>query len=93
MTALRDTYGADLFCFKVHGGPMMINGLPDIIGIAYGRPFAIETKMPDPKSKPTERQLYVHARMRRAGCIVGIARNVPEAISIVRTCIARNDVK
>lgn len=86
MQALRDEYGRRLFCFKVHGGPMMMAGLPDIVGMLDGRAFALETKIPDHGNEPTERQRYVHARMRSAGCIVGVPRSVADALDIVRRC-------
>lgn len=89
MEALRTQYGRDIFCFKVHGGPLMMAGLPDIIGVVYGRPFALETKMPRKDSQPSERQLYVHSRMRRAGCTVGVPRSVADALDIVRSCVTR----
>lgn len=35
------------FAFKVHGGPHMMAGLPDIIACVDGRFYGFETKMPD----------------------------------------------
>lgn len=83
MVALRNEYGRDLYCFKVHGGPLMPVGLPDIIGVVHGRLFALETKVPDPKSQPSEIQLHVMSRIRRAGGIVGVPRSVADALDIV----------
>lgn len=89
--ALRDEYGRDLWCFKVHGGPLMPAGTPDIIGVCRGRFFALETKMPRKDSQPSERQRYVMSLIRRAGGIVGVPRSVPDALDIVRRCIAPGD--
>lgn len=89
MQALRDEYGRDLWCFKVHGGPMHPAGTPDIIGVVHGCFFAIETKMPRKDSQPSERQLFIMSRVRRAGGIVDVARSVPDALNIVREGIAQ----
>jgi hypothetical protein len=81
--ALRDEYGRDLWCFKVHGGPLTPSGTPDIIGVVHGRLFALETKMPRPDSQPSEIQQYVMSRIRRAGGIVGVPRSIADALDIV----------
>lgn len=80
---LREEYGKDLWCFKVHGGPMTPAGTPDIVGVVQGRFFALETKVPDPSSQPSIIQLHVMSRLRRAGAIVGVPRSVADALDIV----------
>lgn len=80
---LKAEYGRDLWCFKVHGGPLTPSGIPDILGVVRGRLFALETKCPDPSSQPSEIQLYVMGRIRRAGGIVGVPRSVADALDIV----------
>lgn len=87
MKALKAEYGRDLFCFKVHGNQYMMAGLPDIVGVLKGRAFALETKLPDHGNTTSERQRYVHALMRRAGCVLGVPRSVAEALDIVAACI------
>lgn len=89
MKALKNEYGRDVYCYKVHGGPLTPAGLPDIIGVVHGCFFALETKMPRKESKPSDRQLYVMGLIRRAGGIVGVPRSVPDALSIVARGIAR----
>lgn len=89
MVKLRAEYGRHLYVFKVHGGPLMPAGLPDIIGVVHGRFFALETKIPDNGNKPTEIQLYVMTRVRRAGGIVGVPRSVADALDIVREGLTR----
>jgi Holliday junction resolvase len=79
MAALRE-HGA--FCFKVHGGPLMMAGLPDIVGVYRGRFFGVETKNPD-GSKPTAIQLHRHDQMRQAGAIVVVAHTVAEALVVL----------
>jgi len=80
---LREHYGRDLWCMKVHGGPLMPAGTPDIIGVVYGRFFALETKVPDRDSQPSTIQLHVMSKLRRAGAIVGVPRSVADALDIV----------
>lgn len=91
MKALREEYGRDLFCFKVHGGPLMPAGLPDIIGVVRGRFFAIETKMPRPDSQPSEIQRHIMSRIRRAGGIVGVSRSVADALNMLHRSIPPSD--
>lgn len=89
MKALRDKYGRDIWCFKVHGGPLMPAGTPDIVGVVQGCFFGLETKMPRKSSQPSEIQLHVMSRIRRAGGIVGVPRSVPDALSIIAKGIAQ----
>ncbi|QFP95793.1 holliday junction resolvase [Gordonia phage CherryonLim] len=79
MTALRNE-GA--FVFKVHGGPMMMAGLPDIVGVYLGRFIAVETKMPG--NKPSDLQLVIHDRIRAAGGQVVVAHSVDEALEVLK---------
>lgn len=88
--ALRDTYGRELFVFKVHGGPLMMAGLPDLIGAYRGRAFAMEVKMPH-GGDPSEIQAHVHVRMRRAGVRVGVPRSVADALALIDRWFPRVD--
>ncbi len=81
--ALRREYGRDIWCFKVHGGPLTPAGVPDILGVVRGRLFALETKMPRRDSQPSEIQLYVMGRIARAGGIVGVPRSVADALDML----------
>lgn len=83
MNALRDEYGKDIWCYKVHGGPLTPSGIPDIVGVVRGYFFAIETKMPRPDSQPSTIQRHVMGRIRRAGGIVGVPRSVSDALQII----------
>lgn len=69
------------FVFKVHGGPTMMNGLPDIVGVIDGRSIWMETKMPD--GQPTEIQLHRHKQIVAAGGHLIIPRSVSEAMQWV----------
>lgn len=65
------------FCFKVHGGPLTMNGLPDITGVFRGYSIWIETKMPEGKS-PSAIQLFRHREIEAAGGYVRVARSMLE---------------
>ena len=69
------------FVFKVHGGPTMMAGLPDLIACVDGRFVGIEVKMPG--NKPSKRQLYVHDIMRRSGAEVIVAYGVEDVEHLV----------
>jgi Holliday junction resolvase len=68
MAALR-AHG--YFCFKVHGGPTMMAGLPDIIVCAQGLFIGLETKMPQTRNEylPSPRACpWTDSRSTRCGC-------------------------
>lgn len=71
-----------IFCFKVHGGPMMMAGLPDVIACVEGKFIGFETKMPDGKN-PTQIQLFVHEKIRKSGGEVFVVRSVEQALARV----------
>ena len=70
-----------VFAFKVHGGPHMMAGLPDIIACVEGRYVGLETKMPD-GGKATPIQEFVHSKIRAAGGKAQVVRSVAEALEI-----------
>lgn len=69
------------FCFKVHGGPWMMAGLPDIIACYRGQFIAAETKMPD-GGNPSPVQQLVHRKIRKAGGEVRVVRSVEQALAL-----------
>lgn len=71
-----------VFVFKIHGGPQMMVGLPDLIACVNGRFFGIEVKQPG--QKPTVRQLYVHRQIERAGGVVITATSVEEVAPVLQ---------
>jgi Holliday junction resolvase len=70
------------FCFKVHGGPMTMAGVPDICAVYNGWSLWIETKMPE-GSAPTPIQVHQHGRIRAAGGVVIVARSVAYVESVL----------
>jgi len=71
------------FVFKVHGGPTMMSGLPDLVGVLDGASLWIETKMPG--NEPSPKQLHVHRKIVRAGGHLLVPTSVREALDWVDT--------
>ena len=69
------------FIFKIHGGPQMMAGLPDLICCYEGRFFGIEVKQPG--QRPTPRQEFVHSLIKRAGGEVVVATCVEDVMHLV----------
>lgn len=88
---LREKYGSKCFIFKIHGGPLMMAGLPDLIACIHGVFIAIEVKMPERRDNVSEIQERVHGRMRRAGASVLVASSVKEAIDKTDQIVKGND--
>lgn len=92
MNALR---ARGIFCFKLHGGPLMMAGLPDIIAcvptsvtIDYGtfvddarvgRFVGFETKTPT-GGNPTRIQSHIHDNIKSAHGRVYVVRSVQDAL-------------
>lgn len=72
------------FCFKVHGGPTMMAGLPDIIVCAEGTFIGLETKLPETRSHTSPRQDHVHAQIRAAGGQAVVVCSAKEALQVIR---------
>lgn len=80
LTALRQE---GVFCFKFHGGPLTMVGVPDIIACVDGRFVAFETKMPAKRSNQSPAQKRIEALIRQAGGISQVVCGVKEALGIV----------
>lgn len=65
------------FVFKVHGGPLTMNGVPDICGVYEGKSIWLETKMPG--GVVSEIQRVRHAQITVAGGRMCIPHSVDEA--------------
>lgn len=74
--------------FKVHGGPQMMAGLPDLVCCIQGMFVGIEVKQPG--KMPTPRQEYVARLIRDANGICIVAHSVEEAIEQIDHVFARN---
>lgn len=71
-----------IFAFKIHGGPMMVAGLPDIIVCMDGRFIGLETKNPD-GGDPSPIQNFIHGKIRASGGEVYVVRSIAQALEAV----------
>lgn len=71
------------FCWKNHGGPTMMAGLPDIIVCVGGRFLGLETKVPAKRDDVSERQLYVHEQIRLSGGWAYVVCSPLEALEVI----------
>lgn len=78
------------FVFKVHGGPQMMSGLPDLIACVQGLFIGIEVKQPG--QNPTARQVFVHSLIRRSCGFVIVAHSVEEAAEGIEALFASDDL-
>jgi hypothetical protein len=51
--------------------------------IVDGKPFALELKSPTGRLSPS--QIECHAELRIAGCTVGVADNIDDAVGLLET--------
>lgn len=75
------------FVFKIHGGPTMMAGLPDLIVCAEGYFIGLETKMPEKRNNTSPRQDFVHEQIRIAGGLVYVVTSVAEAVDVVHRAL------
>lgn len=74
--------GAGAFVFKVHGGPTMMAGLPDLVACCDGLFIGIEVKMPGNKTSAV--QDHVHTKITEAGGAVIVAYGVEDVQQIIQ---------
>jgi len=56
--------------FKVHGGPMQLKGVPDLVGcLPDGKMFALEVKRPGERLTPI--QAHIIEQIKAAGGVAG----------------------
>lgn len=73
--------------YKIHGGPYMPRGLPDVLALKDGRATWIEVKRPG--EEPTSVQVTRMRQLADAGCAVGVATSVGEAARILASAEAK----
>lgn len=77
----RECIKRGAFIFKIHGGPTMMVGLPDLILCYRGVFIGMEVKMPEGKvAKIQERRIE---EIRSAGGLSGVVRSVSDAIALL----------
>lgn len=82
---IRRAYIGWAVCIKIHGGPYMERGIPDLLVIEIGNEakyFWIETKIPGKNLTPV--QEAQHKRLRSLGCTVHVVKSVERAENIRR---------
>ena len=69
------------FAFKIHGGPTMMVGLPDLILCYRGRFIGLEVKMPEGVVSTIQRRRI--AEIREAGGHAYVVRSVASAVRVL----------
>jgi Holliday junction resolvase len=72
------------FCFKVHGGALMMSGLPDVIVCADGLFIGLETKHDETREGTSVTQDLRRDQIRAAGGVYQVATTPAEAVAVVR---------
>jgi hypothetical protein len=75
--------GRKVFWVKLHGGPLQMRGLPDMVIIVGGRTFWVELKRPG--GKPTPLQAQRIKTIREAGGIADCVTSVEELRKLLTT--------
>lgn len=78
---MREWKKRGVWCYKVHGGPMQLNGVPDISGVYKGLSIWCETKLAYNKLSPI--QAHRIGEIRKAGGFVVVAYSVEEAVALL----------
>jgi len=72
---LKDTLASrGYWVMKIHGSPMQIAGVPDLLAIKDGRAVWIEAKTAE--GVVSKLQEYTMTKLRAAGCVCIVARSV-----------------
>lgn len=79
------------FAFKIHGGPTMMVGLPDLIMCYRGQFIGMEIKVPDPSSQPSKIQVRRIKEIREANGRAFVVRSVASAMRILDAVDAELD--
>lgn len=78
---LKEWKKRGVWCYKVHGGPMQMAGVPDICGVYDGLSVWCETKVG--KNKTSKIQDQKIKEIRAAGGAVVVAYSLEEAIALI----------
>jgi hypothetical protein len=79
----RECIKRGAFAFKIHGGPTMMVGLPDLIMCYRGQFIGMEIKVPDPSSQPSVIQRRRIKEIRESGGRAFVVRSVASAMRIL----------
>lgn len=78
--ALRENGG---WWVKIHGSPMQVSGIPDIIGCFAGHFVAIEVKQPSKMNTVSPRQEYIMSKIKGAGGYIATVDNEVDALRVI----------
>jgi Holliday junction resolvase len=73
-------------CWRNHGGPHSIRGIPDIVGLHHGQFFAIEVKLPGKEKTLTDLQKKKLRDIRAHGGIAVMVTTIDKARKVLRAC-------
>lgn len=71
------------FALKIHGGPTMTAGTPDILACYKGRFVGLEVKMPSGRG-PTAIQLHRIHQIRKAGGVASVVRSKEDVYELLK---------
>lgn len=74
----------DTVCWRNHGGPHSIRGLPDIVGCSEGFMLALEVKLPGKEHNLTPLQAKKLRDLEAAGAITAVVTTVVQAREVVQ---------
>lgn len=79
---VRELKARGHWVMKVHGSPLQVRGVPDLLACVRGRFVALEVKDPhgDP---PTALQLYTIDQIRAAGGIAAVVTSLEEVLALL----------
>ena len=76
------------FAAKLHGNQYTKAGLPDILCVAEGYYFGLETKHPETINNTSESQDRCHEQIREAGGFAEVVYTPQQAVHLVRERLA-----
>jgi len=71
----------EFWAVKMHGGPFMMMGIPDVLAIKDGKAYWFEVKTQ--RGVPTKVQLYVIKQLRKHGCVAEVVRSVSDVVKVM----------
>lgn len=89
--ALKECYGG--VWVKLPGGPYMITGMPDLIGVVQGRFIGIEVKVPGREKTLTERQKLVLEQLQAAGALAFMTTSREDALRRVGEYLSEKKIE
>ena len=80
LTELKKS-GLPIWFAKIHGGPMQVAGIPDLLVVYRGRLIALEIKRPGRNATPL--QQHMMDAMRAAGAVAVVVSSVHDTYKVI----------